>query len=293
LFNDLYDFYNGEKIRREKQHIQIYVSIPENKGSQSIVTDPFRLKQIINNLISNSLKFTERGTIEFGYVIENDQAIFFVKDTGIGMTEEDSKIIFDRFKQAGCSSKKKEGTGLGLAISKGLVELLGGNIWIKTRQNLGSEFYFTIPMKQNGEQMQFRNTSIQQIRFKDINWEGKTLLLVEDEEVNYIYINELLINTGVNLLRVVTGEEAVNICQSALPIDLILMDMRLPGINGFDATRLIKRIRRDIPIVAQTAYAMENEREQCIEAGCDHYMTKPFDQEVFFDVLNNFLQFSN
>jgi PAS domain S-box-containing protein len=293
LFNDLYDFYNGEKIRREKQHIQIYVSIPENKGSQSIVTDPFRLKQIINNLISNSLKFTERGTIEFGYVIENDQAIFFVKDTGIGMTEEDSKIIFDRFKQAGCSSKKKEGTGLGLAISKGLVELLGGNIWIKTRQNLGSEFYFTIPMEQNGEQTQFRNTSIQQIRFKDINWEGKTLLLVEDEEVNYIYINELLINTGVNLLRVVTGEEAVNICQSALPIDLILMDMRLPGINGFDATRLIKRIRRDIPIVAQTAYAMENEREQCIEAGCDHYMTKPFDQEVFFDVLNNFLQFSN
>lgn len=293
LFNDLYDFYTGEKIRREKQHIQIKMVMPEGDEYQSIVTDPFRLKQIINNLISNALKFTDRGTIEFGYTTQNEHTLFFVKDTGTGMTEEDSNVIFERFKQAGCSSKKKEGTGLGLAISKGLVELLGGKIWIKTQQNLGSEFYFTIPVKQNVEKIKFDNPQIPQIRYKDINWKGKTLLLVEDEEVNYIYINELLVSTGINLLRVVTGEEAVNICQSALPIDLILMDMRLPGINGFDATRLIKRIRRDIPIVAQTAYAMENEKEQCLEAGCDHYMTKPFDQEVFFDVLNNFLQFSN
>jgi two-component system, cell cycle response regulator DivK len=103
----------------------------------------------------------------------------------------------------------------------------------------------------------------------------------------------LLQNTGIHLLRVVTGEEAINICKTGQPIDLILMDMRLPGINGFDATRLIKRLRREIPIIAQTAYAMENERERCFDAGCDHYMAKPFDQEALFSVLNNFLQFSN
>ena len=209
------------------------------------------------------------------------------------MTEEDSGIIFDRFKQAGSSSKKKEGTGLGLAISKGLVELLGGKMWMKTQFGFGSEFYFTIPIEQPTLNVQLESPNLQLSRLKDFNWTGKTLLLVEDEEVNYLYINELLINTGINLLRVVTGEEAINICQSTLIIDLILMDMRLPGINGFDATRLIKRIRREVPIVAQTAYAMENEKKHCIEAGCDHYMTKPFDQDTLFDVLSNFLQFSN
>ena len=293
LFNDMFDFYQGEKNRRDKQHIQINANIPSAENTLTIVTDPFRLKQIINNLLNNSLKFIDKGSIEFGYTFETNYVLFFVKDTGIGMTEEDSGIIFDRFKQAGSSSKKKEGTGLGLAISKGLVELLGGKMWMKTQFGFGSEFYFTIPIEQPTLNVQLESPNLQLSRLKDFNWTGKTLLLVEDEEVNYLYINELLINTGINLLRVVTGEEAINICQSTLIIDLILMDMRLPGINGFDATRLIKRIRREVPIVAQTAYAMENEKKHCIEAGCDHYMTKPFDQDTLFDVLSNFLQFSN
>jgi CheY-like chemotaxis protein len=115
------------------------------------------------------------------------------------------------------------------------------------------------------------------------------ILLVEDEEVNYIYIKELLENTGINLIRVVTAEEAIQICSTDDSIDLIMMDMRLPGINGFDATRLIKKIKKSVPIIAQTAYAMENERKLCLDAGCDYYMTKPFDQDTLFDIINNFL----
>ena len=293
LFNDLLDFYQGEKVRRDKQHITITTEIPENDNFISVITDSFRLRQIINNLISNSLKFTEKGSITFGYQTEKNNILFFVKDTGIGMSEEEVNVVFERFKQAGCSAKKKEGTGLGLAISKGLVELLGGEIWVSSQLNVGSEFYFTLPLSFAVQQFNEDLVKPYESQFLEYKWEGKTLLLVEDEEVNFMYINELLENTGVNLLRVVTAEEAITICKSMQPIDLILMDMRLPGISGFDATRLIKRIRRDIPIVAQTAYAMENEKKQCLEAGCDHYMTKPFDQEALFDILNGYLQLSN
>lgn len=293
MFDDLLDFYRGEKARRDKQHIDIRIEIPDQYSNISVITDSFRLRQVINNLINNSLKFTEKGSITFGYQIDKGNVLFFVKDSGIGMSEQDLEIVFERFKQAGCSSKKKEGTGLGLAISKGLVELLGGKIWVDSRLGEGSEFYFTIPLYQGAQQENADYTRLAQQDYLDYKWEGKTLLLVEDEDVNYLYIHELLKTTGVNLVRVVTGEEALTICRSMQQIDLILMDMRLPGINGFDATRLIKRIRQDIPIVAQTAYAMENEKKQCLDAGCDHYMTKPFDQEILFGVLNDYLQLSN
>lgn len=127
------------------------------------------------------------------------------------------------------------------------------------------------------------------IKSIEYNWEGKNILLVEDEEVNYVYINELLFETGINLIHTKTAEEAILICRSNQPIDLVLMDMRLPGINGFEATRLVKQIRNNVPIIAQTAYAMENERKDCLEAGCDHYLTKPFDQNVLFKVINSFI----
>jgi CheY-like chemotaxis protein/two-component sensor histidine kinase len=292
LLTDLRDFYQGEKIRRSKNHIEIRISIPVDTSQVTIETDPFRLRQVINNLISNSLKFTDKGYVEFGYSIEKSKILFFVRDTGIGMTKEDSFMVFERFKQVGCASKKKEGTGLGLAISRGLVEILGGEIWAKSSPNEGSEFYFTIPLSES-KQLPAELIQEKTVPVKNYSWTGKTLLLVEDEEVNYLYINELLSYTGINLLHVITAEEAIKICKSSQHLDLILMDMRLPGINGFDATRLIKRIRKNVPIIAQTAYAMENERKHCLEAGCDHYMTKPFDQEILFTVLDSYLQCLN
>jgi CheY-like chemotaxis protein/two-component sensor histidine kinase len=293
LLTDLCEFYQGEKIRREKQHIDIQFVLPENPVITSIITDPFRLRQIINNLISNALKFTERGHIQFGYKIEYDQIIFFVKDTGIGMSDEETKIIFERFKQTGSSSKKKEGTGLGLAISKGLVELLSGKIMVKSEVGIGSEFLFNIPLQTGSNKLLPEVGFCQSIALPKYKWKGKILLLVEDEEVNYKYIYDLLEESEINILHVTTAEEAINICHSQQQIDIILMDMRLPGINGFEATRMIKKFRGEIPIIAQTAYAMENEQKECYKAGCDHYLTKPFDQELLLKVLNNYLQLSN
>jgi PAS domain S-box-containing protein len=292
LFTDLLNFYQGEKNRRDKHLVDISVVHPPENMLQRIFTDPFRLRQVISNLISNSLKFTECGSIQFGFIPEENHVLFFVKDTGVGMSEEDLSVIFERFKQAGCPSKKKEGTGLGLAISKGLVELLGGKIWVMAQPGIGSEFYFSIPLIQT-EQSTPEPFNTKPVQLKEYKWKGKTLLLVEDEEVNYLYVKELLGNTGITILHTITAEEAIKICKTSQPIDIILMDMRLPGINGFDATRLIKRIRQKTPIVAQTAYAMENERQKCIDAGCDHYLTKPFDQEVLFSVIDDFLQYFN
>jgi PAS domain S-box-containing protein len=289
LFTEIAEFYQGEKLRRNKDHIEIRISIPTNQEYQNFVTDPFRLRQIINNLVSNSLKFCEKGYIEIGYKPENNYLHFYVKDTGIGIKGDETQIIFDRFKQAGKSGKKKEGTGLGLAISKGLVELLGGEIGVESQLNQGSEFYFKLPLWDKNISQEEKNLYLPLSLINSCNWKEKTILLVEDEEVNYLYVKELLQDTGITLLYAATGEEAVSICMTSLPIDVVLMDMRLPGINGYDATRQIKKIRNAVPVIAQTAYAMENERKDCLDAGCDFYITKPFDQNLLFDVLNNFL----
>jgi PAS domain S-box-containing protein len=289
LFTEIAEFYQGEKSRKNKDHIDIRINIPTNADYHHLVTDPFRLRQIINNLVSNALKFCEKGYVEIGYKQDGDHLLFYVKDTGIGIESNEANIIFDQFKQAGNSGKKKEGTGLGLAISKGLVELLGGEIGVESSPNQGSYFYFKLPFHEENTVQPDKNSYLALSLIQGCNWKDKTILLVEDEEVNYLYVKELLHDTGITLLHAATGEEGISICKSALPIDVVLMDMRLPGINGYDATRQIKKIRNNVPVIAQTAYAMENERKDCLDAGCDFYITKPFDRNLLFDVLNNFL----
>jgi PAS domain S-box-containing protein len=289
LFKEISDFYQGEKLRRNKDHIDIRINIPENSVHHNYNTDPFRLRQILSNLVGNALKFCEKGYIELGYTPIDNYLYFYVKDTGIGISEQEVPIIFDRFKQAGKSGDKKEGTGLGLAISRGLIELLEGEINVTSKPGEGSEFHFILPYSQDNNFSQENNNFLSLNEIKGCNWNNKTILLVEDEEVNYLYVKELLEDTGITLLHAATGEEAVSICKTLIPIDVILMDMRLPGINGYEATMQIKIMRKDVPVIAQTAYAMENERKDCLDAGCDFYITKPFDQNLLFDVLNNFL----
>lgn len=289
LFSDLVSFYQGEKMRRGKEDIELRLNIPQSIHFQYLQTDQLRLKQIINNLISNALKFTHQGFIEIGCQPIESQLLFFVKDTGIGINKEECDIIFDRFKQAGKASDKKEGTGLGLAISKGFVELMGGKIWVESKPDVGSSFYFTLPFHVCTENMAepIATTPVNTNNYS--HWSTKTLLLVEDEEVNFLYIKELLNITGITLIHAPSAEKAIELCKSSIIIDIILMDMRLPGIDGFEATRIIKRMRNNTPVIAQTAYAMENERKDCIDAGCDQYITKPFDQEILFEVINSFL----
>lgn len=271
---------------QEKKTINIKVSYGYSDRLSWIYSDKLRIEQILTNLISNAYKFTENGEIEVGYYIDKNKWLtFYVKDTGIGLNEEEKTIIFDRFRQASSSYNRiYGGTGLGLSISKGLVEKMGGKIWVESNINEGSTFYFKIPYEPGERVITFFSGK------KEVyNWENKTILVAEDEDVNFNFIENLLNPTKACILRAKTGTEAVEMCKKNHLINLVLMDIKLPGLNGLDATREIKKFRKTLPIIAQTAYAMSSDEESCLNAGCDAYVAKPIKIEPFMKLVQQFL----
>ena len=279
-----------EKINKKEKDIILKIKRGTPDKNFTIVADPYRLQQVLTNLIGNALKFTDSGFIEFGYSIESsDKLLFFVKDSGIGIPKDKQEIIFDRFFQVEESyTNNKDGTGLGLAISEKLTELLGGKMWVESELGKGSTFFFTVSYESVEKGLEFD----EEIEAKEIdyNWEGKNILLVEDEYVNYLLIENYLTPHNVNIIGAADGISAVEICRkSPDKIDLVLMDIKIPGINGYEATKEIKKLNKDIPVIAQTAYAMIEEMEKCQEAGCDDYIAKPYDRDKLLAKVNKFL----
>jgi PAS domain S-box-containing protein len=265
---------------------------PGLKNEESAVfTDKVRVEQILSNLLSNALKFTDRGTIDFGYFVEKARdIIFFVKDTGIGINKDEQKVIFDRFRQVSTSyNKLYGGTGLGLSISKGLVEKLGGKIWVESHIKMGSSFYFSIPYKP-GINFERPAPIDYQIEY---NWSGKTILIAEDEEVNYNLLETIISPTSAQLLRAKTGLEVIKYCETNEDIDLVLMDIKMPDLNGLEATKRIKTIRPNLPVIAQTAYAMSTDEENCLKSGCDDYIAKPLRIDDLLKKIDHYFQKSS
>ena len=255
--------------------------------------DEVKIKQVLNNLISNALKFTEKGFVEYGCsIVEIEKKpflLFVVSDTGLGIAKTDHAGIFDRFQQANYTTNKKYGgTGLGLAISKAYIELMGGKIWIDSDIGKGSKFYFTIPYKQPDSQKE-HDPSINYYDFNDFNWNDKTILIVEDEFSNFYFLSEILSLTGAKIIHALNGKESVNICSQHKNIDLILMDIKMPEMNGYEATFLIKKMKPDLPIIAQTAYAFSDDFQKSLEAGCDDYISKPIVKELLIEKLAVYL----
>jgi len=291
---ELTDLYLKERVSKEKLLVDIKLDIDESyKGKFKLTTDKFRLRQVLSNLLSNALKFTDTGVIEFGYKpTDDDKLIFFVTDTGIGIPKEKLDVIFDRFHQADNSlTRKYGGTGLGLAISKGLMEVLGGKISVTSTPGQGSTFFVEIPnVIIEGEKI---DLPIKQITNKEYNWSDKLMLIVEDEDSNIVLLKEALVQTSVKILWARDGKPAVDICRSNGNIDLVLMDIQMPEMNGYEATQKIKEFRKDLPIIAQTAYAMENEREKSIDAGCKDYITKPLNIKELLTIINKYINLRN
>ena len=290
LLRNLLRFYQKERVFQKREALDIKMIIPEGTDFLELVSDEGRLEQVLTNLIGNSLKFTERGFIEFGYTLDNKHLKFFVKDTGIGIDPQMQTMIFERFRQVDDDTVKKfGGTGLGLSISKGIVTLLGGNIWVESELEFGTTFYFTLPYKIH----QKRNTKAEfqtikeQILYPD--WKNKVILVAEDEEVNFIYINEILGQTGANIIWAKDGAQAVELVNTIKKVDLILMDIKMPVMNGYAATMEIKQINPKLPIVAQTAYAFTEDRQKAEAAGCNDYLTKPINSKELFTTLSKFL----
>ncbi len=288
IFDEISSMFSKMLKRMEKENIQLIEDHNGLDSSLQLHADEFRLKQILMNLISNAIKFTDVGEVRYGLKkIVNDKLEFYVKDSGIGIEKEKQKIIFDRFRQAHeTHSRFYGGTGLGLAISKNLVEMMGGTILVKSEYGKGSEFTVTLPYKDIVEKVKIEETSNE---MPSHDFSGKTILIVEDEESNFQFLNEVLKKTGARLLHAIDGMETIQIFRDDPTIDLILMDIQIPSINGYEVTREIKKINSKIPVIAQTAYAMAGEREKSVDAGCDDYLAKPIKIHELMIVLKKYL----
>jgi len=294
LFAELVAFFTEHQKRINKQHIQFKLQSLCDTSESVIITDKVKLRQILINLISNAFKFTDSGKIEGGCRLDtNRNLVFFVSDTGIGIPTEKQDIIFERFVQLyHAKNFTYGGTGLGLSIVKGLVGLLGGRIWLESESENPSEgrkggttFYFSIPYKQAHSEYPEQITTDET---PDYHFQGKTILLVEDDLYNAAYIKEILSGTGLIIIHSEYGSEAVQIATSQSP-DLVLMDIRLPDMSGYDATRQIKLQKPFLYIIAQTAYATDEDQQKAFEAGCIDYISKPIKRGLLLSLLNKYL----
>ncbi|MGM0497094.1 MAG: PAS domain S-box protein [Bacteroidota bacterium] len=286
---ELYNTYHYELQGLDKNEIKIFIHKEMDFDESIIYSDETRLKQILTNLISNSLKFTEKGEVEFGYKLKNDEELlFFVRDTGIGIPKDKQDFIFGRFRQADeGTARQYGGTGLGLSISMNLVRMLGGEIWLESEEGKGACFYFTLPYKK-AEDTTYA-ASIDNAHL-DYNWRKHHILVVEDDPTTQEYIHEILKPTKVNVDFTDTGESGFEFYQTNKTYSLILMDLKLPGMSGIDVTRKIRQTDSITPIIAQTAYAMGEDKDQCLKAGCNEFITKPFNPQSLIGIINNLIE---
>jgi signal transduction histidine kinase/CheY-like chemotaxis protein len=292
FLHEIFSITLQKKIRLGKDQVELILR--KNPGKTEVVlTDPGRLQQILNNLLNFSLRNTLKGNIEFGYSInENNIIEFFIQDTGFGLNKEDQKLIFDYFWQfEDVSHQRLSGIGLGITIAKKIIELMGGKIRIVSEINAGTQFQFTIPMEIPVRE----TTDTFQIEIEQIednlepNWKDRVILVVEDDEVNYQFIEALVEKTQAQLLHAENGVQALELVKTINKIDLILMDIKLPEINGYQITKEIKQIKKDVPIIAQTAFTLSDVKDKCLEAGCSDVIAKPIEIPLFFNKVNKFL----
>lgn len=284
--NDLLrELYSLHALTARKQQLTLEMIPGFEDGFARIITDEVKLQQILNNLVGNALKFTNEGFVRFGYVQKGKMIEFYVIDSGIGIPEEKQKQIFERFIQADSGlARRKGGTGLGLSIARAYVEKMGGKIWVQSENGKGSEFYFSIPLEK--EVTPRKTPVVQEEKSSDTRI---PLLLVEDTESNEILMKGMLRNYPFDITVARSGEEAVALFKKYRPFTLILMDIKLPGIDGYEVTREIRKLDKEVPVIAQTAYAFQEDREKAIAAGCNDLLSKPITRAALEELLDIFI----
>lgn len=292
LLSDLQQLYRHDKRLISKGlALELDLGLPELDAY--VLTDATRLRQVVSNLIDNAIKFTERGKIRFGYKLIDEKhhdgtpkLLFFVNDMGIGISKVEQKKIFQRFHQVDGESKTM-GTGLGLTIVETLIKKLGGDIWVESELGVGSTFYFTIPYLQRKREI--AKIASTKLKTEIPDFGNKTILIAEDNVPNYQYLVVLLRNTKAELIWAKNGKEAVKEVLSERKIDLVLMDLRMPVMNGYNATKQIKLLKPNLPVIAVTAYAIDGDMEKAFDFGCDDYLIKPLSREDLYQKIKLFL----
>ena len=282
LLQDIMAFSKHEADRRG---LRLSCTTGVSDEESIITTDSVKLNQILTNLIQNALKFTSKGGVDIGYTRKGNMLEFYVIDSGIGIAADKKAQIFERFNQADISlTRAYEGAGLGLSISKGFVELMGGTISVESIEGAGSTFTFTLPYNPEYPALttQYSVLSTQHSEH--------CILIVEDDEVSTLLLKRNLKEENITLLCAENGWEAVELVQHHPEINLVLMDIKMPIMNGFDATKLIKQQRPDLPVIAQSAFTSKEDKEKAKAAGCDNFITKPINKNELLDMMNKLLK---
>lgn len=280
IMTDLYDFF---KKQAEEKGVKLIYNRTLSEKIPLIETDKSLIEKIMVNLLRNAVKFTNEGSIEFGHYKEKNQLIFYVLDTGCGIPADRQEAILERFVQSDLNmTRAHEGSGLGLAIAKAYIELLGGKIKLESEENKGSKFYFNIPyisVKQKDEYMLTEKISLTQLNKKI------TILIAEDDEFSYMYLEKILKSEFITIIHANNGKDTVEIIKSNPGITMILMDIKMPLMNGLVATQHIREFNPHIPIIAQTAYAFKEDKEEIFDSGCNDFITKPIDRNELIRLI--------
>ena len=283
LFDELEITINSLIQLENKKEILTYYQ-PDRRNEQlKIKSDRQRLKQLLSNLLTNAVRYTDKGSIRYGYSVRKNEIEFFVADTGIGIPPGRQADIFNKFTQVDASATRtRGGLGLGLSIVSEIARLLGGRVRVDSVRNSGSTFYFNLPLKAINEKREGFGLDLS----------GRNILIVEDVESNYLYLEKLLTESGATVLWAQTGQDAITIAEKLEKIDLVLMDIRIPDMDGYAITRKIKELRPEVPVIAQTAYAMSGDKEEALDAGCVAHISKPIRVNDLIDAISKHLQLS-
>ncbi len=285
--DELFNFFNREAA---KKGLTLSTKYP-GSGNLVVDTDQEKLYAVFSNLLKNAIKYTHQGTVEFGYTKEGGRLKFFVKDTGIGIPKEHQETIFNRFVQADIADKKAfQGNGLGLSISKSYIEMMGGKIWVTSQPDVGTTFYFTLPLTEiaSHEAPLFKKKqSTKPVSKKPDKYK---ILIVEDEQTSNEYATIVVKTISRKTLYAANGSAAIDKLLLNPDIDIILMDIKMPVMNGYDATREIRRFNNEVIIIAQTAFAFSGDRQKALAAGCNDYIAKPFTKEDLLKIIEKHMK---
>ncbi len=291
--NSLLDFaenYAKELITRSGKEIELHIRKNLKEPRDVVYADEVWLKRVFRHIVDNAVKFTRSGSIEIKSAMAGTSMMFTVKDTGIGISKDNLKSIFEQFRQESDGHHRPfEGLGVGLTLTKQVIEEMDGYLWVESEKGAGSEFFFTIPYRPV-ESTAVESDKIDKLKEPKVyNWKNKKILIADDNHDILKYLHRILSDTGVTVIQARSGEEALSLVKENDDIDLILLDMQMEEMNGLEATKEIRKIRKTIPIVAQTAFLFEEEQDFVLEAGCDACLIKPVRKEQLYSVVSNLL----
>lgn len=279
-------------IKRNDKPIILNVRNEFENNADQIFTDRVWLKRVLSHLMDNAVKFTLEGSILFSYALDNDFLLFRIRDTGIGINKENLGRIFEEFRQEIDGHHRPfEGLGVGLTLAKEVIERMGGRIFVQSEKGVGSEFSFSVPYRPAGGGTKLKaKTYVPDEQTHPINWSSRKCLLVDDNRDVLVYLNRILLDTGVTIFTARSGIEALDIVKNTPDLDVVLLDMQMPEMNGIEATREIRKIRKNLPIIAQTAFIFEDDKDIILEAGCDACLIKPIRKDHLLTVMSGFIK---